>query len=74
MGRKPAADTYQPHATDSNGIKTAEEQRFEDFAKVLTRQERCTIPLTVNRGATATVITNFTVAPMMRKVLGGLAV
>ena len=68
---KPCADTYQPHARDSSDIETAEELRFEDFAKVITRQEGYTIPSTVSRGAAATVITNFTIPPMMKEVLGG---
>ena len=73
-GEKPFADTYQPHATDSSDIETAEELRFEDFATFITRQDEYTIPPTVSRGAAATVITNFTMPPMVREVLGGMAV
>ena len=74
MGEKPPVGTYQPHATDSGGIEDAEELTFEDFAKVVSGQEGYTIPPTVSRGAAATVITNFTIPPMVREALGGLAI
>ena len=51
-------------------METAEELTLEDFAKVKTGQEGCTIPPTVSLGAAATVITIFTI-PL---ALGGLAV
>ena len=53
-------------------MKTAEERRIEDFAKVITGQEGCTSPPTVSLGAAATVITNFTIPPRAREALGGL--
>ena len=62
------------HATDSSDVETADELRFEYFATVNTKQEEYTIPPTASRGTAATVITNFTIPPMMREVLAVLAV
>ena len=63
MNENPSAITYQPNTTYSSDIETAEELGIVGFAKVIARQKlfRSTIPLTVRRGAAATVNTYFTI-------------
>lgn len=72
MGTKPLGDKYVSHRSDSSGVDQAGELSMTDFKKVLTSKESYAIPLTVSRGAAATVLANFSMPAMMREVLFGL--